>query len=89
MGHDLRENFKQYRTISEDNGLINKILKRMIYILMKKYILDLLEIVNFGKFNQQNEDFINQGEVIGLINLLKKDVKAINFNWFDTGNPLN
>ena len=92
IGFDIRDNSKEYRTITEENGFIKNILDKNDINASKKAYIGLAGIKDYKLFwnnlNLNNKSFISQGEALGLNNLIDIGIKAVNFSWFDTGNPI-
>tara|TARA_Y100000589_G_scaffold332265_1_gene390988 strand:- start:4650 stop:6212 length:1563 start_codon:yes stop_codon:yes gene_type:complete len=92
VGFSLRKNTKGYRTINEKDGLVKYINDKNEKSYSEKVYIGLAGIKDYKLFwknvEKNYKDFIDQGESFGLKNLLNKNIEAIHFNWFDTGNPV-
>ena len=92
MGYSSTKNLNSYRTLEVKNkNLINIHEKgKKISKNLKAYI-GLAGIFDYQQFwrsmEKNKEKAINQGETLGLKEILKKKtIKPIQFKWFDTGN---
>lgn len=90
MGQSQTEDNSQYRTIKSEKRNVIEICPKGTIGDVKAYI-GLAGIFNYEEFwkamqNGKNQGSIEIGESYGLRFLIEKEIEAIDFTWFDTGN---
>ena len=91
VGFSKKDNFKEYRTLNLDNQRVVGINEKNISSKSNNAYIGLAFIKDYEIFweslKENNNEFIEQGEVCGLKNLISKNLLSLEFDWYDTGTP--